>query len=85
VDAGRARTSRLMWHLFGTNTSRPWDRSKTPAKANNLKPMPPPGKGTPLNDEELRTCVQWIDLGAQYEAVKANEPPVAAAGEAQVK
>ena len=25
VDPGRARTSRLVWHLFGRNAARPWD------------------------------------------------------------
>jgi hypothetical protein len=36
--------------------------------------MPPPGKGSPLREEELWTLVQWIDLGAQYERVKLTEP-----------
>jgi hypothetical protein len=35
--------------------------------------MPPLGKGLPLSDEELRTVIQWIDMGAQFEAVKPSE------------
>jgi hypothetical protein len=69
VDAGRARTSFLVWQLFGTNTSRPWDRAPDwpDSGSRKVKPMPPPGSSPP-GDEELRTLVQWIDLGAQYEA-----------------
>jgi hypothetical protein len=70
VDAGRARTSWLVWQLVGGNTSRPWDQEPQPARAKAAKvtPMPPPGKAEPLDAEELRTIIQWIDLGAQYES-----------------
>ena len=44
VHPGEARTSPLIWHLFGRNTSRPWD-GDWPAMA--AKPIPP-GKETPL-------------------------------------
>jgi hypothetical protein len=71
VDAGRARTSPLIWQLTGADTSRPWDRREKQAevRSGQVKPMPPPGKGTALKEEELRTIIQWIDLGAPYEAV----------------
>jgi hypothetical protein len=74
VDAGRARTSWLVWQLLGTNTSRPWDPGGTPAEApaRQVKLMPPPDKGRPLRPEDVRTLIQWIDLGAQYEAVKTR-------------
>jgi hypothetical protein len=74
VDAGRARTSWLVWQLLGTSTSRPWDSSGTPAEApaRKVKLMPPPDKGRPLRPEDARTLIQWIDLGAQYEAVKTR-------------
>ena len=77
VDPGRARTSWLIWQLTGGDTSRPWDRGEQPAEARprKVKQMPPPGKGEPLNAEELRTIVQWIDLGAQYEAPAAPASP----------
>lgn len=71
VDAGRARTSRLVWAIFGRNTSRPWDRSVAehmPAK------MPPLGS-TPLTDDERRAIVEWIDLGAQLNAASPGGQP----------
>jgi hypothetical protein len=73
VDAGRARTSRLIWHLAGGDTSRPWDRDDGAARAQprEVKLMPPAQHGNPLNAEELRTVIQWIDLGAQYESPAA--------------
>lgn len=59
--AGEARTSPLIWRLYGRKTNRPWD----PAAANGAAvPMPPPGS-TPLTEDERRTIVEWIDLGAQ--------------------
>lgn len=69
VDRGRARTSWLVWQVTGTNTSRPWDRVET----RKLKPMPPPGKGLPLSAEDLRTLIQWVDMGAQFNAAKPVE------------
>jgi hypothetical protein len=75
VDAGRARTSWLVWDLLGCNTSRPWDQDGKLANGppRKAKLMPPTGKGLPLSDEELRTVIQWIDMGAQLEAVKPSE------------
>lgn len=66
VDAGRARTSRLAWHLAGTNTARPWDASAGNGAPRDIPLMPPPDKGRPLSPEQLRTLIQWIDLGAPY-------------------
>lgn len=77
VDPGRARTSWLIWQLTGGDTSRPWDHDdKRPeAQPRKVKQMPPSGKGEPFSTEELRTIVQWIDLGAQYEAPAAPADP----------
>ena len=36
--------------------------------------MPPPDKGGPLSDEEIRTVVEWIDLGAAWESLPGNGP-----------
>jgi hypothetical protein len=64
VHAGRARTSPLVWHLFGHDTSRPWDiRAKTSSK---VKPMPPEGAAT-LTDDEKRTFIEWVDTGALWD------------------
>jgi len=63
VDAGRARTSRLVWHLFGRNTSRPWDHEDW---GREVKRAPP---GQPeLTEAERRTFVEWIDMGALWDA-----------------
>jgi hypothetical protein len=64
VEPGRARTSPLVWHLFGVNTSRPWDGS---AAKQPVKPIPPE-KATPLSAEERALLVRWIDLGATWES-----------------
>jgi len=66
VDAGRARTSRLAWHLAGTNTARPWDSPTANGTPRDIPLMPPPDKGRPLSSEQLRSLIQWIDLGAPY-------------------
>ncbi|OHB83515.1 MAG: hypothetical protein A2V98_15975 [Planctomycetes bacterium RBG_16_64_12] len=63
VHPGRARTSPLVWHIFGRNTSRPWDGA---AQQEPVKPMPP-AESEPLGDEEKRTLVQWIDMGALWD------------------
>jgi hypothetical protein len=70
VDPGCARTSRLVWSLTGTNLSRPWDNSPATrgGKRVAIETMPPAGKGEALSEEELRTVIQWIDMGAQYQA-----------------
>ncbi|MHB1306782.1 MAG: HzsA-related protein [Limisphaerales bacterium] len=77
VDAGRARTSWLVWQLTGEDTSRPWDHAAQGDKAGSRKvtSMPPPGKGAPLSAEQVRTLIQWIDMGAQYAAPAAVQNP----------
>ena len=70
VHAGRARTSPLVWHLFGFNTSRPWDvRAKSSAQ---MKPMPPKGMSA-LTDDERRAFVEWIDTGALWDVPGSKE------------
>ncbi len=68
VEPGRARTSPLVWHLFGVNTSRPWDG---PAATRPVKPIPPE-KAQPLSAEEKALLVRWVDLGAPWESVLAS-------------
>ncbi len=71
VHAGRARTSPMVWHLFGFNTSRPWDlRAKSSSK---IKPMPPEGMSA-LTDDERRAFVEWIDTGALWDVPGIVEP-----------
>jgi hypothetical protein len=62
VHPGRARTSPLVWHLLGRNTSRPWDGPYSSAAA---KAMPQPGT---LADDDRRILIEWVDLGALWDA-----------------
>lgn len=66
VDPGRARTSPLVWQLAGTNTSRPWDILTDQKTASKINPGPAHSK---LPPEDLRTIVQWVDMGAQYDSI----------------
>ena len=68
VDPGRARTSRVIWAIYGRNTSRPWD---SVAATGQIKPMPPAGSPQ-LSEEERRAIAEWIDLGAQFKPVPSH-------------
>jgi hypothetical protein len=57
----RARTSPLVWHLFGRNTSGPRDRAPPDSAIQALHPK----CSELLNEDEERTMIEWIDLGAQ--------------------
>jgi hypothetical protein len=72
VRAGTARTSRVVWHLFGRNTSRPWDGEEAKREVHRM-----PDGSPPLSDEERRTIVEWIDMGAAWDA---QPPPAAPVG-----
>ncbi len=59
VTPGEARRSRLMWHVLGRNTARPWDpEAQLPGPKTATKP------GT-LSPDEVRALIEWIDLGGQ--------------------
>jgi hypothetical protein len=60
VQPGQARTSPLIWHIFGRNTSRPWDGA---AVEKPFKPIPP-GSLELLTSQERQAFVKWIDFGA---------------------
>ncbi len=59
VEPGKARASRLTWHLLGRVTSRPWDPPGGTTQA-----IPPASAPTP---EEIRALVEWIDVGAVWD------------------
>ncbi len=65
VHPGRARTSPLIWNLFGRNTSRPWDTIDLERPVRRM----PPGGAEPLSDDEKQTLVEWIDLGALWDGI----------------
>jgi hypothetical protein len=72
IHPGRARTSPLIWHLFGGRTDQAWDRTGAPRPTEEL-PFLDSGL---LSDREKRTLVEWIDLGAHWEAPShSNENP----------
>jgi hypothetical protein len=70
VHSGRARTSPLIWHLYGRNTSRSWDGAD---KAGTPRLMPPDGAPA-LTEGEKRTFVEWVDMGALWDGVPRVGP-----------
>lgn len=62
VHPGRSRTSPLIWHIFARNTARPWDGAFS---EQTVKQMPPK-ESVALTENEKRTFVEWIDLGAMW-------------------
>jgi hypothetical protein len=69
VHPGSARTSPLIWHIFGRDTSRPWDEDRT---SEAVTKMPPSVAGS-LTDDERATFVEWIDLGAPWNGIATPE------------
>jgi hypothetical protein len=65
VHPGRARTSPVVWHVHGRNTSRPWD---TDAREKRAKPIPA-DRSLELSENEKRTLAEWIDMGALWDGV----------------
>jgi hypothetical protein len=65
VHAGKARTSPLIWRIFGRNTSRPWDATFS---QRHVAPMPP-DQSPALTEDEKRTFVEWIDMGALWDGI----------------
>jgi Hydrazine synthase alpha subunit middle domain len=64
VHPGRARTSPLVWHVLGRNTTRPWDGAAT---GGMVKPIPAGAVAVPT-EAEIQALIRWIDLGAAWDA-----------------
>lgn len=62
VHPGQSRTSPLIWHVLGQNSSRPWDGDFASKPA---KPIPADSK-IQFTASEQALLIQWIDLGASY-------------------
>ena len=62
VHPGRARTSPLVWHVFGRNTSRSWDTQFVNGAAKRI----PTDNGEPISEAERKTLIEWIDTGALW-------------------
>jgi hypothetical protein len=71
VHPGKARTSLLIWHIFGRNTSRPWDETFS---QKDVLQMPPEGSQA-LTEDERRTFVEWIDMGALWDGIPEPHDP----------
>jgi Tol biopolymer transport system component len=68
VHPGRARTSPLVWHIMGRNTSRPWDSVSGIVEAPPL-PLTSPSVLSPL---EKRVIIEWIDMGARWRGLPVS-------------
>jgi len=67
VIPGAARHSPLIWRLYGKQLA--WTDVRNPYKV-ECKPMPP---GKPLTDAEKKLFVEWVDLGAQWDNIPAED------------
>jgi len=77
VHCGQARTSPLIWTLYGRNTSRLWDGI---AAAGQSVGKMPPDTSPALSEEEKRTFIEWIDLGGLWDGIPAPVNPSADKG-----
>jgi hypothetical protein len=69
IHPGKARTSPVIWYIFGRNTSRPWDDTFS------QRPVPqmPPGQSEALTEDEKRAFVEWIDMGAAWNSISGSD------------
>lgn len=82
VHPGQARTSPLLWRLFGRNTSRPWDETYDAQKECGICP---PANSESLTTDEKQTLIEWIDLGAHLTSPGPAKPPEPSGLEASAK
>jgi hypothetical protein len=71
VRPGRARTSPLVWHVLGRNTTRPWDGAAT---GGMVRPIPASAVAAP-SEAEIQALIRWIDLGAAWDARPQADGP----------
>jgi Tol biopolymer transport system component len=69
VHPSSARTSPLIWHIFGRNTSRPWDKTFSDQKVSQM----PPDNYQALTEDEKRIFVEWIDMGALWDGIPGSD------------
>ena len=75
VTPGRARESRLVWHLFGRDTTLAGPGAPAP---DSYALMPPAGS-PPLAEDQRRAIIEWIDLGAAWSGPETAAGPQAPA------
>ena len=78
VVPGQARTSPLMWRIFGRNTSRPWDGCYAPGQTCQICP---PAQAERLTDDEKLIFIEWIDLGAHWDGIPGPDEFSAGGGD----
>ena len=61
VHPSDARNSPLIWRLYGWQVGRQYEDAPYTGATTQMPPK------TPLNDEERRTFVEWVDLGARWD------------------
>ncbi len=71
VHPGRARTSPLIWHLLGKNVTQSWDKHSYPGDL-AVRRMPPQTAGH-LTGDEIRSFIEWIDLGAHWDGIPGDD------------
>ncbi|OHB72369.1 MAG: hypothetical protein A2V70_16430 [Planctomycetes bacterium RBG_13_63_9] len=69
VHPGTARTSPLIWRIFGRNTSRPWDAATAPKRADPVSGC----EANRLTEDERRTFAEWIDMGALWDGIPGTD------------
>jgi len=84
VHPGRARTSPLIWHIWGCNLSCPWDGTAVHQSAKLI----PFERSPPWSAEERQLFVTWVDLGAPWEPVpwrRRHRPDLTLASRGEVR
>lgn len=74
IYPGHARLSVVVWHLFGSNTARPWDEGASTGPV----PAIPAERNIQFSLDERQTFTEWIDLGASF-----YEPPLPPGGRSE--
>ncbi|HID11657.1 MAG TPA: hypothetical protein EYP17_10215 [Candidatus Latescibacteria bacterium] len=68
VHPGDSRDSPLIWHLYGRQIGEQYEKAPYDRP---IVQMPPK---MPLTEDEVRTFVEWIDLGAQWDNIPGPDP-----------
>ncbi|UCE62220.1 MAG: hypothetical protein JSU63_11010 [Phycisphaerales bacterium] len=74
VHPGQARTSQVIWQIFGENTAQPWDEVYQPGQ---LAGQCPPPEAEQLTPEEKQVLIEWIDLGAHWDGIPGKNKAAA--------
>jgi len=76
VVPARARESRLIWRLFGYDTS----NAAAKAGGRQARPLMPPPGSPALSEAERTAFIEWVDLGALWDGIPGPDPYPRGAG-----